>query len=104
MDLAVVGGTFQRQPPFYERIGRVEVGPDVTRWYFTAIFLDVEGYEGGTSIMLKAWQCRRCESSRWLTALRLLQVSCHGSAGTPLRTHAGTEALGLEDARTAIRT
>jgi hypothetical protein len=29
---------------------------------------------------------------------------CHGSAGTPLRTHAGTEALGLQDARTAIRT
>jgi hypothetical protein len=31
-------------------------------------------------------------------------VWCHGSAGTPLRTHAGTEALGLQDARTAIRT
>jgi hypothetical protein len=29
---------------------------------------------------------------------------CHGSAGTPLRTHAGAEALGLQDARTAIRT
>jgi hypothetical protein len=29
---------------------------------------------------------------------------CHESAGTPLRTHAGTEALGLQDARTAIRT
>jgi hypothetical protein len=33
----------------------------------------------------------------------LAQV-CHGSTGTPLGTHAGTEALGLEDARTAIRT
>jgi hypothetical protein len=31
-------------------------------------------------------------------------IQCHGSAGTPLRTHAGTEALGLQDARTAIRT
>jgi hypothetical protein len=30
--------------------------------------------------------------------------ACHESAGTPLRTHAGTEALGLQDARTAIRT
>jgi hypothetical protein len=29
---------------------------------------------------------------------------CHGSAGTPLGTHAGREALGLQDARTAIRT
>jgi hypothetical protein len=31
-------------------------------------------------------------------------AECHGSAGTPLRTHAGREALGLQDARTAIRT
>jgi transposase InsO family protein len=31
-------------------------------------------------------------------------LACHGSAGTPLRTHAGGEALGLQDARTAIRT
>jgi hypothetical protein len=31
-------------------------------------------------------------------------LHCHGSAGTPLGTHAGREALGLEDARTAIRT
>jgi hypothetical protein len=29
---------------------------------------------------------------------------CHGSAGTPLGTHAGTEALGFQDTRTAIRT
>jgi hypothetical protein len=29
---------------------------------------------------------------------------CHESAGTPLGTHAGREALGLQDARTAIRT
>jgi hypothetical protein len=29
---------------------------------------------------------------------------CHGSAGTPLETHAGRKALGLQDARTAIRT
>jgi hypothetical protein len=29
---------------------------------------------------------------------------CHGSAGTPLGTHAGREALGLQDACTAIRT
>jgi hypothetical protein len=29
---------------------------------------------------------------------------CHGSAGTPLGTHAGREALGLQDARTTIRT
>jgi hypothetical protein len=29
---------------------------------------------------------------------------CHGSAGTPLGTHAGREALGLQDARTAIHT
>jgi hypothetical protein len=28
---------------------------------------------------------------------------CHGSAGTPLRTHAGGETLGLQDAHTAIR-
>jgi hypothetical protein len=31
-------------------------------------------------------------------------ATCHGSAGTPLRTHAGRKALGLQDARTAIRT
>jgi hypothetical protein len=29
---------------------------------------------------------------------------CHESAGTPLGTHAEREALGLQDARTAIRT
>jgi hypothetical protein len=34
----------------------------------------------------------------------LRKNKCHGSAGTPLGTHAGREALGLEDARTAIRT
>jgi hypothetical protein len=34
----------------------------------------------------------------------LVDSGCHGSAGTPLRTHAGTEALGLQDARPAIRT
>jgi hypothetical protein len=31
-------------------------------------------------------------------------LQCHGSAGTPLRTHAGTEALGLQDTRATIRT
>jgi hypothetical protein len=31
-------------------------------------------------------------------------LNCHGSAGTPLGTHAGGETLGLQDARTAIRT
>jgi hypothetical protein len=31
-------------------------------------------------------------------------TQCHGSAGTPLGTHAGRKALGLQDARTAIRT
>jgi hypothetical protein len=34
----------------------------------------------------------------------ITQGDCHGSAGTPLGTHAGREALGLQDARTAIRT
>jgi hypothetical protein len=32
------------------------------------------------------------------------QGVCHGSAGTPLRTHANGEAQGLEAARAAIRT
>jgi hypothetical protein len=35
---------------------------------------------------------------------RTAEVLCHGSAGTPLGTHAGRKALGLQDARTAIRT
>jgi hypothetical protein len=34
----------------------------------------------------------------------IVDPRCHGSAGTPLGTHAGAEALGLQDARTAIRT
>jgi hypothetical protein len=33
-----------------------------------------------------------------------VDFNCHGSAGTPIGTHAGREALGLQDARTAIRT
>jgi hypothetical protein len=37
-------------------------------------------------------------------SLPLRLPGCHGSAGTPLGMHAGGEALGLEDARTAIRT
>jgi hypothetical protein len=36
--------------------------------------------------------------------LKGIKRACHESAGTPLRTHAGTEALGLQDTRTAIRT
>jgi hypothetical protein len=32
------------------------------------------------------------------------QSTCHGSAGTPLRTHADGEVAGLEESRPAIRT
>jgi hypothetical protein len=39
-----------------------------------------------------------------MTIKHILDPACHGSAGTPLGTHAGREALGLQDARTAIRT
>jgi hypothetical protein len=37
-------------------------------------------------------------------AAAVFSPRCHESAGTPLGTHAGRKALGLEDARTAIRT
>jgi hypothetical protein len=47
--------------------------------------------------------CLALKSSQ-KTAKQPAELACHGSAGTPLRTHAGTEALGLQDARTAIRT
>jgi hypothetical protein len=40
----------------------------------------------------------------WLTSVADEHDDCHGSAGTPLGTHAGGKALGLQDARTAIRT
>jgi hypothetical protein len=43
-------------------------------------------------------------TARYMVCEEWLQRSCHGSAGTPLRTHAGAEALGLQDARTAICT
>jgi hypothetical protein len=51
------------------------MGVDVTGRYFTAVFLDTEGDEGGAAVVLKAWRCRRYGSSSWSTALRLLRVS-----------------------------
>jgi hypothetical protein len=51
------------------------MGADVTGWCFTAVLLDTEGDEGGAAVMLKARRCRRCRSSSWSTALRLLWVS-----------------------------
>jgi hypothetical protein len=40
----------------------------------------------------------------WNCITKFIDSTCHGSAGTPLGTHDGREALGLQDARTAIRT
>jgi hypothetical protein len=72
VDLTMVSGAIKGQPPFYERIGRVEMGPDVTCRYFTAVLLDTEGDVSGAVVMLKARRCWRCGLSSWLTALRLL--------------------------------
>jgi hypothetical protein len=33
-----------------------------------------------------------------------LKLECHGSAGTPLRTHADGEDSGLEESRPTVRT
>jgi hypothetical protein len=39
MDLAVVSGPVERQLPFYKRVRGVEVGADVTRRRFAAVFI-----------------------------------------------------------------
>jgi hypothetical protein len=72
VDFAVISGAVKGQPPFYERIGCVEMGPDVTCGYFSAVLLDMEGDVSGATVMLKARRCRRCGLSSWLTALHLL--------------------------------
>jgi hypothetical protein len=50
------------------------------------------------------WAIVKDENMGLLISVADYEDACHGSAGTPLGTHAGREALGLQDARTAIRT
>jgi hypothetical protein len=66
--------------------------------------LDSEGvseWEQGTGIERVGRNVRGI--NKMLDRLDIVS-KCHGSAGTPLGTHAGGETLGLQDARTAIRT
>jgi hypothetical protein len=60
MDFAVVGGSVERQMPFYKGVWGVKVSTDVTRRRFTAVLvMDAEWDEGRASVMLEACRCRR---------------------------------------------
>jgi hypothetical protein len=55
MNLAVISGPVERQPPFYKRVRGVEVGADVTCRRFTAVLVsDTEWDEGRASIVFEA--------------------------------------------------
>jgi hypothetical protein len=57
MDLTMIRGAIERQPPFYKGIGGIEMGPDILRQRFTAVFLDAEWNVGRASVMFEAWRC-----------------------------------------------
>jgi hypothetical protein len=64
MDLAVICGAVKGESPFYKRVRGVEVGVDVTRRRFTAVFvLDMEWDIGRASIVLEACRDWRGSSS-----------------------------------------
>jgi hypothetical protein len=71
MNLTVIRGTLYREPPFYEGVRGIEMSADVTRRRFTAVFLDAEGDEGGTSVMFETRWCRRYGLSCWSSSRRL---------------------------------
>jgi hypothetical protein len=72
----VISRPVERQPPFYKRVRGVEVGADVTRRRFTAVFVsDAEGDESQASIVFEAGWDWGCNSSGGPRALRLLRVS-----------------------------
>jgi hypothetical protein len=72
MDLAVICGAVKGESPFYKRVRGVEVGVDVTRRRFTAVFvLDMEWDIGRASIVLEACRDWRGSSSGGPRALRL---------------------------------
>jgi hypothetical protein len=76
VDFAVISRPIERQPPFYKRVRGVEVGADVTRRRFAAVFVsDTEWDECRASIVLEAGRDWRCMSSGGPRALRLLRVS-----------------------------
>jgi hypothetical protein len=76
MDLAVICRAIKGESPFYKRVRGVEVGTDVTRRCFTAVFIsDTEWDIGRTSIVLEACWDWRGSSSGGPRALRLLCVS-----------------------------
>jgi hypothetical protein len=73
MDLTMVRGTVNGESPFYKRVRGVDVGADVMRRRFTAVFVpDAEWYEGRASIVFEACRDWGCNSSGGLRALRLL--------------------------------
>jgi hypothetical protein len=61
VDLAVISRPIERQPPFYKRVRGVEVGADVTRRRFAAVFVsDTEWNESWASVVFEAswdWGC-----------------------------------------------
>jgi hypothetical protein len=76
VNLAVVSRPVKGQPPFYKRIGGVEVSADVTRRRFAAVLVaDTEWDESRASIVFEAGWDWRCDSSGGPRALRLLRVS-----------------------------
>jgi hypothetical protein len=63
VDLAVIRRTVKGQPTLYIRVRGVKMGPDIPRRRFTAVVLDAEWDESGTSIMFEARLLRSVDRS-----------------------------------------
>jgi hypothetical protein len=93
VDFAVVSGTLQGQPPLYKGVGRIKMGPDITRRYFMAIFLDTEWDKGGSSVVFKTRRRWGYESPSCSVAWRLLRV--RGASSIRYRPGSTTSSLTL---------
>jgi hypothetical protein len=69
VDLTVIRGTIERQPPFYEGVRSVEMGPDIPRRRFVAVVLDAEWDKGGASVVFKARRCWQYGSCSWASSI-----------------------------------
>jgi hypothetical protein len=91
VDFTVIGRPVERQPPFYKRVRGVEVGADVTRRRFAAVFVaDTEWNVGRASIVFEAggdWVSRICRNPPQ-------NARRSRSFGTSRRAHSNTHVTG----------
>jgi hypothetical protein len=65
VNLTVISGAVQQQPPLYKGVRCVDMGPNVPCWCFMAVLLDAEGDVSRASVVFEAWQCWRCGLVCW---------------------------------------